>query len=115
MSSLDKIEHIVVVMFENRSFDNLLGWLYDPENDAPFNVVPDDFEGLSRKQKVLTNVDPTTKAAVPVSKTEDVRGPQPNPGEPFEDVYSQIYDVDRPVFENIPPAPNNRAAMGGFI
>src|SRR3984885_5010268 len=115
MSSLDKIEHIVVVMFENRSFDNLLGWLYDPGNDAPFNVVPDDFEGLSRKQKVLTNVDPTTKAAVSVGKTEDVRGPQPNPGEPFEDVYSQIYDVDRPVFENIPPAPSNRAAMGGFI
>jgi phospholipase C len=115
MSSLDKIEHIVVVMFENRSFDNLLGWLYDPENDAPFNVVPDDFEGLSREQKVLTNVDPTTKAAVSVGKTEDVRGPQPNPGEPFEDVYSQIYDVDRPVFENIPPAPSNRAAMGGFI
>ena len=26
---LSKIEHIVVLMLENRSFDNLLGWLYD--------------------------------------------------------------------------------------
>ncbi len=27
-------------MLENRSFDNTLGWLYDPANDAPYNVVP---------------------------------------------------------------------------
>jgi phospholipase C len=45
-NSLSKIEHIVVLMFENRSFDNLLGWLYDPANDAPFNIAPTDFEGL---------------------------------------------------------------------
>ena len=24
---LDKIDHIVVLMLENRSFDNMLGWL----------------------------------------------------------------------------------------
>lgn len=45
-NSFSKIEHIVVLMFENRSFDNLLGWLYDPANDSPFNVVPPDFDGL---------------------------------------------------------------------
>jgi phospholipase C len=26
-NSLSKIEHVVVLMLENRSFDNLLGWL----------------------------------------------------------------------------------------
>ena len=36
--ALDKIEHIVVVMLENRSFDNLLGWLY--EGESPRNAVP---------------------------------------------------------------------------
>lgn len=36
--SLSKIEHIVVLMQENRSFDNFLGWLYDPANDPPFDV-----------------------------------------------------------------------------
>jgi len=42
---LKRIEHVVVLMMENHSFDNLLGWLYDPQNE-----------------------------------------PQPNPGEPYEDV-----------------------------
>src|ERR1041385_5045027 len=27
-NSMHKIEHIVVLMLENRSFDNLLGWIY---------------------------------------------------------------------------------------
>lgn len=35
-----QIQHIVVLMLENRSFDNVLGWLYDPANPAPFNRVP---------------------------------------------------------------------------
>jgi phospholipase C len=112
MSSLAKIEHIVVVMFENRSFDNLLGWLYDPANDAPFNVVPKDFDGLSGKS--LTNRD-SSGNVVPVGKTEDVRSPQPNPGEPFEDVFSQIYDVPLATFNNLPPVPPGPATMGGFI
>jgi phospholipase C len=29
-----KVEHSVVRMLENRSFDNVLGWLYDPANEA---------------------------------------------------------------------------------
>ena len=36
-------------MLENRSFDNLLGWLYDPANDPPFDGVPADFDGLYGK------------------------------------------------------------------
>ena len=30
-NNLAKIEHIVVLMMENRSFDNVLGWLYGPK------------------------------------------------------------------------------------
>jgi phospholipase C len=29
-NSMSKVEHIVVLILENRSFDSLLGWLYDP-------------------------------------------------------------------------------------
>jgi phospholipase C len=39
-SQLGRIEHIVVLTLENRSFDNLLGWLDDPANLAPFNQIP---------------------------------------------------------------------------
>jgi phospholipase C len=109
---LNKIEHIVVLMLENRSFDNLLGWLYDPANDAPFNVVPPDFEGLYGKN--LSNPAPDGRI-VPAGKTEDPRSPQPNPGEPFEDVYSQIYDVPRPEFKDCPGDAPGPATMQGFI
>ena len=35
---MDKIEHVVVLMLENRSFDSMLGWLY--EHDSPNVNVP---------------------------------------------------------------------------
>jgi phospholipase C len=111
-NGLSKIEHIVVLMLENRSFDNLLGWLYDPENAPPFHIVPEDFDGLYGK--TLSN---RTKDGriVPVGKSTDSRGPQPNPGEPFEHVYSQVYDVPLADLQNIPPNPSNPPNMQGFI
>ena len=33
------LDHVVVVMFENRSFDNLLGRLYQPGEVASFEGV----------------------------------------------------------------------------
>ena len=30
-SALKNIQHIIVLMMENHSFDNMLGWLYDGE------------------------------------------------------------------------------------
>jgi phospholipase C len=109
---LSKIEHIVVLMLENRSFDNLLGWLYDPANDAPFSVVPPDFDGLYGKN--LSNRAPDGRV-VPVGKTDDPRSPQPNPGEPFEDVYSQIYDVPKVDLQDVPSIPPHPPNMQGFI
>ncbi len=38
MSSMGQIEHVVVLMLENRSFDSLLGWVY--ENDTPEHNIP---------------------------------------------------------------------------
>ena len=31
------ITNIIVVMLENRSYDNILGWLYGSGNSAPYN------------------------------------------------------------------------------
>ena len=49
-SNLAKIQHIVVVMLENRSFDNMLGFLYaDQGNVPPRNLPAQDpasFDGL---------------------------------------------------------------------
>ena len=111
-NSLDKIEHIVVLMLENRSFDNLLGWLYDPANDEPFNVVPPDFDGLYGKD--LSNRTPDG-GVVHAGKSYDPRSPQPNPGEPFEDVYSQTYDVPKVDLKDVPSDPPQPPNMQGFI
>jgi hypothetical protein len=50
-SNLDKFDHLVVLMLENRSFDNMLGWLYDPNNAPPFDKAPggQTFNGVSGK------------------------------------------------------------------
>ena len=37
-SGMSRIKNLVVVMMENRSFDNLLGWLYGPGN-SPSQVI----------------------------------------------------------------------------
>src|SRR5215469_475576 len=111
-NSLGRIHHIVVLMLENRSFDNLLGWLYDPENDPPFNLVPADFEGLNRGRFFNKKADGTIVYA---GKTDDPRSPQPNPGEPFQDVYSQIYDVPLTDLKDVPPVPPQPPNMMGFI
>ena len=49
-NQLNQINHIVTLMLENRSFDNVLGWLYEHEHDrvrpaAPI-ALPDDVGGL---------------------------------------------------------------------
>jgi phospholipase C len=36
--SMGNIKHVVVLMVENRSFDSMLGWLY--EKDTPAQVIP---------------------------------------------------------------------------
>ena len=50
---LDTFDNVVVLMLENRSFDNLLGYLYDPKyNKDGKGVLPKgkSFEGLQGKE-----------------------------------------------------------------
>ena len=113
-TSLDRIEHIVVLMLENRSFDNLLGWLYDPANQAPFDrEPPGNFAGVYGKNLSNPRLD---GSSVPVGKGTDVTAPYPDPGEPFQDVYAQIYGQKTTQYANAvtkePPRPCN---MQGFL
>jgi phospholipase C len=47
---MEKIKHIVYLMLENRSLDNLLGWLYTEQNPPKVNIpakaIPD-YDGLN--------------------------------------------------------------------
>ena len=111
-NQLNRINHIVTLMLENRSFDNVLGWLYDPDNDPPFDKVPrgQTFEGVSGKD--LSNPRPAGGLAH-VGKGTVMTDPYPDPNEPYDDVYMQMYNP-----ETMPcPIPNTTEtpAMQGFV
>jgi phospholipase C len=74
-------DHVVLVIFENRSFDNLLGRLYQP------GEVPS-FEGVIGKD--LTNPIPPwaehgkEHAVVPYDVASGMDDPNPDPGEEYQ-------------------------------
>src|SRR5262249_54754928 len=108
-----KIKHVVVLMLENRSFDNVLGWLYDSKNEPPFDCAQREqsFEGVSGK--FLTNSVPGGEAEG--TECIDMVAPYPNPNEPFADVYRQMYNPDPPPEPSKPlPEPSGPPSMQGF-
>lgn len=85
---LENVEHIVVVMFENRSFDTMLGWLYSPDA-PPAHVLPPQsspqFDGLRPE---MSN---PSKAGKTIAVTrEALNSVIPDPQETFVNVTSQI-------------------------
>jgi phospholipase C len=118
------IKHVVVLMLENRSFDNLLGWLYADE--AP----PDGqhFEGLTRdlwnpldnrdadgipfieKVPIEKNGEPKKLHGKDVPNPVDFTLPRPDPGEGFKDTNHQLFQY-YDVAQQYPPPPTNM----GFV
>jgi len=87
-SILPGIEHIVVLMFENRSFDNILGGLYPGKSQS-------EFDGLTGNE---TNpVDPCAINPTPIqvfqgsTDLDTMLMPYPDPGELFNDMNEQIF------------------------
>ncbi|MGH9047247.1 MAG: alkaline phosphatase family protein [Acidimicrobiales bacterium] len=84
------MDHVVLVLFENRSFDNLLGRLYQP------GEVPS-FEGVLGKN--LSNPIPdwaehgTERGVVPYLVAADMDSPNPDPGEEYQHTNTQLFNV----------------------
>jgi hypothetical protein len=125
--SKKKIEHFVVLMQENRSFDTIFGYLYKPE-EVPKNKT---FEGVIGKN--LTNPIPSfaqTKDGpkeVPVRKGFNMKGPTVDPGEEYPHIMTQLYnsfdpeenrkgplDEQKTPF-NAPEDPDKTPTMDGFV
>jgi phospholipase C len=100
------IEHVVVLMLENRSFDSMLGMLYQSD---------DKFDGLTGiEQNTLHNPDGSPPEKVAVWKSPEMtpaaaRIPTPDPGELFSDIHMQIHGMADSVTLN--PGPT----MDGFV
>ncbi len=116
-TGMDNIEHVVVVMFENRSFDNLLGWLYAKEGNKPPHILPPDssppyYEGLVEGKFCNTLAGKTLYASQPTTgwapKNNPFLVPDPDPGERFTDMTFQI-------FGKSDPGPTDKANMSGFL
>jgi phospholipase C len=82
--SLGEIEHIVVLMLENRSFDCLLGTLYPPS--PRFNGLPPG----SFNTDLMGNRIPAWSH--PGLSNAEMTIPAPDPGELFEDMNMQLFN-----------------------
>src|ERR1043165_1541777 len=94
--ALTNVEHIVVLMLENRSLDNLLGYLYSPANLPKVTPGSPPFDGLAFGGP-YSNPDingNTVNAGMPTGNWPPAQNPHvvpyPDPGEPFDDVTQQV-------------------------
>ncbi|MFD3701125.1 hypothetical protein ACFWUZ_34225 [Streptomyces sp. NPDC058646] len=111
------LDHVVVLMFENRSFDNLLGRLYEPGEVASF-------EGVLGKE--LSNPIPewaedgAERGSVPYGVATSMNTPSLDPGEEYPHINTQLFNVlGRPGAKGF-SAPYNAPAPGavptiGFV
>ncbi len=116
------LDHVVVVLFENRSLDNVLGRLYGPGDGKAF-------EGVIGKE--LSNPIPgwaehgADRKAVPYGVTTDMDSPNPDSGEEWYHTNTQLFGAidDHNRFKigegvtapwNAPPA-GAVPAMDGFV
>ena len=116
------LEHVVVVLFENRSLDNVLGHLYGPGDGKVFDGVIG---------KDLSNPIPAwaeygaERKVVPYTVATDMDSPNPDSGEEYFHTNTQLFGVldDRNRFKigeavtapwNAPP-PGAVPTMDGFV
>ena len=116
------LDHVVVVVFENRSLDNVLGRLYGPGDGKTF-------EGVIGKD--LTNPIPewaehgAERKVVPYTVVTDMDSPNPDSGEEWYHTNTQLFNtidehnrfkigegVTAPY--NVPPA-GAKPTMEGFV
>jgi len=123
-----KFDHMVVVMFENRSFDSLLGYCYklgEPPRNQSFNGLA----GTEYRNPVpayikdghafvATGISPGTEA--------DMQNPNPDPGEEYQHVNTALFSIVNPPANefldaskmlppyNAPP-PGTQPTMAGFV
>jgi len=118
------LDHVVVVMFENRSFDNVLGRLYEPGEVAAF-------EGVLGKE--LSNPIPSwaehgaDRGVVAYGVAPNMDTPNPDPGEEYQHVNTQLFGtIDPPANQcaladamiapfNAPAAADRTPTMDGFV
>jgi phospholipase C len=113
------LDHVVVVMFENRSFDNVLGRLYEEGEVASFEGVV----GRNLSNPIPEWAEDADRGTVPYGVAPTMDTPNPDPGEELPHINTQLFGVlderNRGVlvsdqFFNTPEQPD-RPTMDGFV
>jgi len=118
----EALDHVVVVVFENRSFDNVLGRLYGPEDGK-------ELDGVVGKE--LSNPIPAwaehgaDRKVVPYAVATDMDAPNPDSGEEFFHTNTQLFNTlddhnrgkigDAVTAPWNAPAPGATPTMDGFV
>lgn len=116
------LDHVVVLMFENRSFDNVLGRLYAPGEVASFegvigkdlkNPVPEWAEHGADRKFVTYGV------------ATNMNTPKPDPGEEYPHINTDLFGVLDAKNRGVPlskvvapynaPSPGQQPTMDGFV
>jgi phospholipase C len=118
------LDHVVVIMFENRSFDNLLGRLYQPGDVRAFEGVT----GLDLANPIPEWAsDRGGRDAVPYGLATNMNAPSPDPGEEYQHVNTQLFGIIDPPSNrgvlaekmsapyNAPADSRQRPTMDGFV
>jgi phospholipase C len=117
------LDHVVVIMFENRSFDNLLGRLYEPGEVKSF-------EGVIHKD--LKNPIPAwaqngaERKFVAYGVASNMNTPHPDPGEEYPHINTDLFGIQDPKNRfkplaqmvapyNAPDYPRQQPTMDGFV
>lgn len=113
---MENIEHVVVAMMENRSFDNLLGWLYDNTTDPPaFNIPsqsPSTFDGL------VAGAYSNALDGSPIYASRPPTGwpPAGNPAVvPTPDPHEEFDHIAHQIFGSVSPSVGAKPNMSGFL
>ena len=108
---LTQLKHIVVVMLENRSFDNFCGWLYG-DGEEPKVFLPagslKTYNGLKPHFSNPSSFTPPMQPVTVAIGTNSFTVPDPDPEETFDDVTEQLYGPEA-------PNPDPQFPMQGFV
>jgi phospholipase C len=106
-NQLSAINHIVVLMLENRSFDHMLGFLYQDRNNVSLAGQP--FEGLTGAESNLDSSGKSVKVFPITATTPNAYFmPGADPGEGYAATNEQLFGSQT---APVPPVATN----GGFV
>jgi phospholipase C len=95
-----KFDHVVAIMFENRSFDNVLGYLYRPGEVPSFEGVL----GRELSNPIPSGLPGAESRTVPVHPAANMDIPDPDPGEEYPHVNTQLFGTVAPAENRFRPA-----------